>query len=206
MSLCVICRRTTTASACQPCITRLTAILGKVTGWYAALEHVMVPGQRPASEGVRVKTSKIHPPLPVDLHILSLRSAGGIVTTLREWEMDLRSQRGESPVPATGDLRKMLSESVAYLTGTLGWAMTQYDRMRELADALEWVETTCRTATGERLKLRYIGTCPEILDDHQECGRSLRVSPDDIAIVCVCGTSWPRTRWIHLATAIKAGA
>ncbi|MGI5515308.1 hypothetical protein [Streptomyces sp. CA-106131] len=205
MSLCVICRRTTAASACQPCEARLRGILDCIPGWYDALEHDLIPSQR-AADDVPVKTSKVHAPIPVNLHVLNLRSKGGIVTTLREWETDLRVQRGEGVPVFAGDLRQTLTATVGYLTGTLAWAMTQYDKMRDLAGALDWVRSTCEAATGARVKLRYIGTCPEILDDHQECGRSLRVGPDDIEITCICGTSWPRTRWVQLATAMRAGA
>lgn len=205
MSLCVICRRSTTASACQPCEARLTGILTRVPGWYDALEHALIPGQRPYGD-VRVTTSKVHPPLPVNLHVLTLRSRGGIATTLREWETDVRTQRGDGTPYGSDDCDRMVRSSVSYLVQALPWAMTQYEQMRAMADALDWIENTCLTALGVRQRRRYIGTCPEILDDHQECGRSLYVGPADMSITCACGTSWPRTQWVRLATSLRVGA
>jgi hypothetical protein len=205
MSLCVICRRNTTASACQPCETRLVAILTRIPGWYDALENALIPGQRVADD-VRVSTSKVYAPLPLDLHVLDLRSKGGIATMLIEWEADVRRRRLDGVPEALGSHERAAKASTAYLADALPWAMTQYDKMRDLSDALEWIENTCLSALGARQKLRHIGSCPEILDDHQACGRSLRVDPTEVSITCVCGTSWPRTHWVRLATAMQAGA
>lgn len=140
-----------------------------VSGLYAALDSVLIPGRTGSNGPV---TGSRHAPIPIRLEPLSLSARGGIVTVLQSWQADWHERLGWTHPRWSGGMQQQCNQVVHALRVNLPWAASEHPAFDEFARELATTVRACRAAvTGER------GERPlKVLCAADGCGGILRIT------------------------------
>lgn len=191
--------------ACRLCEDRARTQLTALPDLYDQLATALTPGSAHSDSG-KVKASK-SAPLPVSLHVLSMRGPGGVVSELIAIEDAWRAALRWTSTPFRGSYEQAIRGTVGFLANNVGWACDAYQEVSFDLDVIRKVHSQSQTVvTGERR--RRIGvTCLAEYDDGRQCGAELRI---DIGVPVTrcreCGAEWGREHWVRLHDGLQAAA
>ncbi len=205
---CVICYRELTQAeraryACRMCERGIGAELTALPGLYEQLGEHLAPSGPAVGEYVR--GGSVEAPLPVSEDVLSLTSAGGIVTILASWEADWRETLGWDPSPAAR-LSHALPGIVNFLHTNLLWACGEHSAIDEFAAEVHQLHRAAARIVDPVEAPTVVGRCPRADDDlGRPCGGRLELPPGGQTVRCShCNTGWGQLQWLDLLRRLEA--
>lgn len=201
---CVVCRKSTERSICEPCWDFAVIKLQSFPAKYFELERELIPSK---GYGERVGGSKT-PPIPVKLETLDLRT-GGISKPLTRHEMKIRITREHTRITFRGEEINKIKMTVKYLIGQSEWIYEHYEEIDTLTKDINDISNRIASVLGFKSEMVTIGTCPAQDDKGEICGSKLLINPKTLTnfddIKCrACGTSWSSAKWRLLGRMLDA--
>lgn len=185
---------------CADCETTARLALAALPSLYVQLDDHLVPA-RTAGEYVR-GSAAVDAPLPAHPTALTLRAAGGILSTLESWVSEWREMRFDPPrrpSPARAETRVALA--AAYLDAYLAWAVHHHPAVDEVLSDIHalWTDATGVTAPPDpATRPRPAGRCPKPVEAGR-CRGLLTYQPGGDLIWCDrCSSAWGPLTWLAL--------
>ncbi|MBM9509964.1 hypothetical protein [Actinacidiphila acididurans] len=207
--------------ACRACQDRAAHRLASIRALYPYLDTTSALTRHRGGDSGR-SGSRTDAPVPVNLAVLTLTTAGGVATRLQaiedSWRTALRRHIGTWP----GSPRQAIPVHIEFLRINLEWACESHLEVADDLEEIRRLHDQCTTALrgaldpGERRPGPVpIGPCPTPLPGLSGagpaaapgapalCGTPLTTRPGAQRVHCpTCGTTWEgATAWINLRRA-----
>ncbi|WP_275558516.1 hypothetical protein [Streptomyces sp. 5-6(2022)] len=176
---------------CRPCETRTSERLGELVALHQQI-NTSAALMRGARRGGAPTSGSRTPPIPPRLEVLSLTSAGGVATRLRDIEDSWRKALGWTVAPWRGSPGEAVPDHVRFLINNLPWACDAYESVGQDVEEIRRLHAECKQALSHDRKPGRVnvGHCPTLIDKHP-CGAQLTASAATSRIRCgTCGSQW----------------
>ncbi|MEU6057968.1 hypothetical protein [Streptomyces sp. NPDC047097] len=198
MHTCPTCPRDTDRPGlCDRCLQRLDGDLAAIPGLYRQLDQLLAPGARTAGPAV---TGSRAAPVPVDLDVLDLMTAGGpVLGPLETWVRDWASY-GYATIGPGGTLDGRVQHACRTLRSDLARAAREHPAVDEFADEIRAITRTLHDRLADQPAPRRIPVqCP--------CGHVLRVTLHTAGETCPgCRAVYGHTAVLRLPVARQTAA
>lgn len=177
--------------SCRPCELRTAEHLAELPDLFRQINSTAALMRGARRDGVPTSGSRV-PPIPPRLEVLSLATAGGVATRLRDIEDAWRKALGWTVAPWRGNPGEAVPEHVRFLANNLPWACDSYESVCQDVEEIRRLHAECKQALSRDRKPGRVrvGLCPTVVDGLC-CGAQLTASAATSRIRCgQCGSQW----------------